>query len=74
MGVFFILGFLVGKTVGTLVSSVPFIGLFFEDMSLGDLLVSEFFAQLLSFNGYHYALAIICGLIFAIWKTKDLFE
>ena len=51
MGVYFILGFLVGKIVGGLVSSFPYIGLFFEDMSLGDLLVSEFFAQLLTFNG-----------------------
>jgi len=47
---------------------------FFEDMSLADLLVSEFIAQLLSFNGYHYALAIIGGLILAIWKSQDLFE
>jgi len=43
-------------------------------MSLADLLVSEFIAQLLSFNGYHYALAIIGGLILAIWKSQDLFE
>ncbi len=74
MGVFFILRFLAGKIVGALVSSFPFVGLFFEDMSLADLLVSEFFAQLLSFNGYLYALAIIGGLILAIWKSQDLFE
>ena len=52
----------------------PFLDCFFEDMSLADLLVSEFIAQLLSFNGYYYALAIISGLILAIWKSQDLFE
>jgi len=74
MDVFFILGFLVGKIVGALVSSFPYLGLFFEDMSLADRLVSEFIAQLLSFNGYHYALAIIGGLLLAIRKSQDLFE
>jgi len=74
MGVFNILGFPIGKIVGAPVSSFPYLGLFLEDMSLGDHLVSEFFAQLLSFNGYHYAIAIIGGLILAIWKSLDLFE
>ena len=48
--------------------------MFFKDMSMADSLVSEFIGQLLSFNGYNYALAIIGGLILAIWKSQDLFE
>ncbi len=74
MGIQFILGFLIGKFIGALVSTMPFIGLYFEDSTLGDLLLTEFVNQLLSFNAYHYALAIIAGLILAIWKSNDLFE
>lgn len=70
----FLLGFLVGKFVGASVSAMPFISLYFEDATLGDLLFSEFGAQLLAFNAYHYALAIIGGLILAIWKSRGLFE
>jgi hypothetical protein len=70
----FLLGFLVGKIIGTIVSTMPFVGLYLEDSSLGDLLWVEFTTQLLSFNAYHYALAIIVGLILVIWKSNDLFE
>ena len=70
----FLLGFLVGKIIGTLVSIMPFVNLYFEDSSLGDLLWIEFTTQLISFNAYHYSLAIIVGLILVIWKSNDLFE
>ena len=53
---------------------MPFVGLYLEDSSLGDLLWMEFTSQLLSFNAYHYALAIIVGVILVIWKSNDLFE
>ena len=74
MGIQFVLGFLMGKFVGTIVSTVPFLSLYFEDTSLGDLILSELMTQLLSFNWYHYALAVICGLILVIWKSDTLFE
>ena len=70
----FLIGFLVGKLIGSIVSTMPFIGLYFEDASLGDLMVSEFMTHLLSFNAYHYALAIIGGLIFVVWRSNDLFD
>ena len=74
MGIQFLLGFLIGKFIGAVVSAMPFVNLFFEDSSLGDLLLEEFIAQLLSFNAYHYALAIIAGLILVIWKSNDIFD
>lgn len=70
----FLLGFLIGKLLGALVSTMPFLSLYFEDSSMGDLLVAEFTTQLLSFNAYHYALAIIGGLILVIWRSSELFE
>lgn len=74
MGIQFLLGFLIGKILGTIVSAMPFVTLYFEDSSLGDLLLDEFLNQLLSFNAYHYALAIIAGLILVIWKSNDIFD
>ncbi len=73
-GVNFVLGFLIGKTVGTIVSVSPFISLVFEDGSLLDILVSEFVTSMLSFNMYHYALGLISGLIIVIWRSTELFE
>lgn len=70
----FLLGFLIGKFIGALVSTWPFITLYFEDATLGDLIWPEFMTHLLSFNAYHYALAIIGGLILVIWKSNDLFD
>ncbi len=74
MGIQFLLGFLIGKIIGTIVSAMPFVTLYFEDSSLGDLLLEELVNQLLSFNAYHYALAIIAGLILVIWKSNDIFD
>ncbi|NIQ76779.1 MAG: hypothetical protein GTN93_01500 [Anaerolineae bacterium] len=62
----FLGGFLVGKIV-TLVSMLPIWGFLPEDPSIPDILLEEFVYQLLCFNLYHYALAVICGLILAIW-------
>jgi len=62
----FLGGFLVGKIVGALVSMLPIWGFFLEDPSLADMLFEEFVYQLLAFNLYHYALAVIGGLILAI--------
>jgi len=71
----FLGGFLIGKVIGALVSLLPVWGLIVEDPSLGGLVLEEFFVQLLSFNVYHYALAVICGLILAILvETKRLEE
>lgn len=69
----FLLGFVVGKLIGAVVSTVPFFDLLF-DSSLSDVFYSEFMANLLAFNGYHYVLAIIGGLILAIWKSNEFFE
>lgn len=74
MGIQFLLGCLIGKIIGAIVSAMPFVSLYFEDSSLGDLLVEELLATLLSFNAYHYALAIIAGLILVIWKSNDIFD
>jgi len=71
----FLGGFLVGKIMGALVSMLPIWGFFFEDPSLADILFEEFVYQLLAFNFYHYALAVIGGLISAIWsESKRLTE
>ncbi|MCW4014055.1 MAG: hypothetical protein NWF07_13865 [Candidatus Bathyarchaeota archaeon] len=69
----FLLGFLIGKIFGTVVSTWPFFEYLF-DASLSDVFYYEFVANLLSFNGYHYALAIIGGLILVIWRSNDLFD
>jgi len=73
-GVQFIFGFLVGKLIGALVSTYPLIGLYLEDSNIQDLVMDEFLNYLLAFNGYHYILAIISGLIIVIWKSDDLFD
>ncbi len=73
-GIEFILGFLVGKTIGALVSTYPVFGLFLEDSNYGGLVMEEFINYLLAFNGYHYVLAFIGGLILVVWKSDDLFE
>jgi hypothetical protein len=73
-GVQFIFGFLLGKVIGALVSTFPLIGLYLEDANIRGLVMDEFVNYLLEFNVYHYALAIICGLIIVIWKSDDLFE
>ena len=69
----FLLGFLIGKFIGAIVSTTPYFYMLF-DSALSGLFFSEFTANILAFNGYHYALAIIGGLILAIWKSNDLFE
>ncbi len=46
---------------------LPIWGFLPEDPSIPDILLEEFVYQLLCFNLYHYALAVICGLILAIW-------
>ena len=70
----FLGGFLVGKIVGSLVSMLPVWGFLLEDPSIADMLLEEFVYQLLSFNLYHYALAVIGGLILAIWTEGRRLE
>ena len=70
----FLGGFLVGKIIGALVSMLPIWGFFFEDPSLADILFEEFVYQLLAFNLYHYALAVIGGVILAIWTEGRRLE
>lgn len=70
----FLGGFLVGKIIGALVSMLPIWGFFLEDPSLADILFEEFVYQLLAFNFYHYALAVIGGLILAIWTEGRRLE
>ncbi len=62
----FLGGLLAGKIVGTLVSMLPIWGFLLEDSSIADILLEEFMYQLLSFNPYHYSLAVSGGLILAI--------
>ena len=69
----FLLGFLIGKLFGTIVSSWPYFE-YLSDPSFSDVFYYEFVANLLSFNGYHYALAVIGGLIMVIWRSNDLFD
>jgi hypothetical protein len=69
----FLLGFIIGKLIGAIVSTMPFFDLIF-DSSVYDIFWTELVNNILAFNGYHYALAIIGGLILAIWKSNDLFE
>ena len=70
----FILGFLVGKVVGAIVSSYPLLGLYIEDSNLIGLVFEEFIGYLLAFNAYHYVLALLGGLILVVWKSDDLFD
>ncbi len=70
----FLGGFLAGKIIGSLVSMLPLWGFLLEDLSIADILLEEFVYQLLSFNPYHYALAVIGGLIFAIWTEGRRLE
>ena len=53
---------------------LPIWGFFLEDPSLADILFEEFVYQLLAFNLYHYALAVIGGLILAIWTEGRRLE
>jgi len=69
----FLLGFLIGKIFGTIVSSWPYFE-YLGDSALSDVFYYEFVANLLSFNGYHYALAVIGGLILVIWRSNELFD
>lgn len=73
-GVQFVVGFLVGKMIGALVSTFPLFGLYLEDSSIRDIVMEEFVLSLLEFNGYHYVLAVIGGLILVTWKSDDLFD
>ena len=69
----FLLGFIIGKLIGTVVSSAPFFEFLFEE-GASEIFYVEFVNNLLSFNGYHYALAVICGLILVIWQSKGIFD
>ncbi len=73
-GVQFVVGFLVGKMIGALVSTFPLFGLYLEDSSIRDIVMEELILSLLEFNGYHYVLAVIGGLILVTWKSDDLFD
>lgn len=73
-GTEFLFGFLLGKAVGALVSTYPLFGLYLEDSTLGGFVMEEFINYLLAFNGYHYVLAFIGGLILVVWKSDDLFD
>lgn len=73
-GVQFVVGFFVGKILGAFVSTYPLIGMYFEDTSIGGIVIDEFVLSLLEFNSYHYVLAIIGGLIVVTWKSDDLFD
>jgi len=53
---------------------MPFWGFLMEDPSIAEILLEEFVYQLLSFNPYHYALAVIGGLILAIWTEGRRLE
>jgi len=70
----FVLGFLVGKTFGALVSTFSLFGIYLEDSTLGGFVLDEFINHLLAFNGYHFVLALIGGLILVVWKSDDLFD
>ena len=70
----FLGGFLAGKIMGSLVSMLPFWGFLMEDPSMAEILLEEFVYQLRSFNPYHYALAVIGGLILAIWTEGRRLE
>ncbi len=69
----FLLGFIVGKLIGVIVSTVPYFEFIF-DADLSDIFWVEFVNNLLAFNRYHYALAMIGGLILVIWRSNNLFE
>ncbi len=69
----FLLGFLLGKIFGTLVSSWPYLE-YIGNASTSEVFFFEFVTNLLSFNGYHYALAVIGGLILVIWRSNELFD
>ena len=69
----FLLGFLVGKIFGTLVSTWPYLE-YLGNASTSEVFFYEFTANLLSFNGYNYALAVIGGLILVIWRSNELFD
>ena len=69
----FLLGFIIGKLIGSVVSSMPYFE-FISDPALSDVFYVEFVNNILSFNGYHYALAIIGGLILVIWRSDELFD
>lgn len=67
----FLLGFLIGKIFGTIISTWPY----FEYIgTASEVFYYEFTANLLSFNGYHYTLAVIGGLILVIWHSNELFD
>jgi len=70
----FLGGFLAGKIIGSLVSMLPIWGFLLEDPSIADIMLEELVYQLLSFNVYHYALAVIGGLILAIWTEGRRLE
>lgn len=50
------------------------IGLYLEDSNIRGLAMEEFIFSLLEFNGYHYVVTIISGLILVTWKSEDLFD
>ncbi len=70
---YFFIGFILGKLIGATVSTMPFFDLLF-DPGVSDIFYSELMNNILAFNGYHYALAIIGGLTLTIWKSNNLFE
>ena len=69
----FLLGFIIGKLFGTVVSTWPYFEYMF-DAQLSDIFYVELVNNLLSFNLYHYALAVIGGLILVIWQNNELFS
>jgi len=73
-GIQFVVGFLVGKLIGAVVSTYPLFTLYLEDATIGNIVMEEFILSLMEFNAYHYVLAIIGGLILVTWKSDDLFD
>ncbi|MCW4050954.1 MAG: hypothetical protein NWE89_14590 [Candidatus Bathyarchaeota archaeon] len=73
-GISFFIGFLLGKAFGAVVSSYPVLALMFEDPSFAGFAWEEYVYQLFTFNYYHIALAIICGLILVVLRESERLE
>ncbi len=69
----FILGAILGKTIGAVISSVSYLDFLFTS-GLSDIFLEEFTTNLVSGNLYHIALAAICGIILVVWKSEEIFE
>ena len=70
----FVSGFVVGKTLATLIELYPYLVSSMTDPVLFNELGALFLDVFVTLTSHHVSLAIIGGLIVVVWRSEGIFE